>query len=157
MGQEVVKKNRGTYFVNEATFFKPKMQMRVAPTSNVNLDEKKFNVDSGASVHMMSKMDMSPEELETVNVSRRPTTVITADGSINATEEATVYVKDLDMFVTVQLLKDTPAVLSLGKLCEENGFHTSGTKVKTPILSKITKCTLQMRQLRAHRRPWFIK
>ena len=75
--------------MNEATFFKPKMQMRVAPTSNVNLDEKKFNVDSGASVHMMSKMDMSPEELETVNVSRRPTTVITADGSMNATEEAT--------------------------------------------------------------------
>ena len=133
MGQEVVKKNRGTYFVNEATFFKPKMQMRVAPTSNVNLDEKKFHVDSGASVHMMSKMDMSPEELgnsqrvstshdgdhggwvdqreelETVNVSRRPTTVITADGSINATEEAMVYVKDWDMFVTVQLLKDTPA------------------------------------------------
>ena len=87
MGEEVVQKNRGTYFVNEATFFKPKMQMRVAPTSNVNLDEKKFNVDSGASVHMMSKMDMSPEELETVKVSRRPTTVITADGSMNATEE----------------------------------------------------------------------
>ena len=128
--------------MNEATFFKPKMQMSVAPTSNVNLDEKKFNVDSGASVHMMSKMDMSPEELETVNVSRRPTTVITADGSINATEEATVYVKDLDMFVTVQLLKDTPAVLSLGKFCEENGIHTSRTKVKNPNLIKNNKMYL---------------
>ena len=53
-------------------------------TSTVNPDEKSLLlVDSGASVHMMSKMDMSPEELETVNVSRRPTTVITADGSIN--------------------------------------------------------------------------
>ena len=143
--------------MNEATFFKPKMQMRVAPTSNVNLDEKKFNVDSGASVHLMSKMGLSPEELETVKVSRRPTTVITANGSINATEEVTVFLKDLDMFVTVQLLEDTPAVLSLGKLCEENSFHMSGKKVKTPILSKITKSTLQMRQLRAHRRPWFIK
>ena len=126
-------------------------------TATVNPDEKKFIVDSGTSVHMMSKMDMSPEELETVKVSRRPTTVVTADGSINATEETTVYVKDLDMFVTVQLLQDTPAVLSLGKHCEENGAHTSGTKVKTQILSKITKCTLQMRQLRAHRCPWFIE
>ena len=134
------------------------MQMRVAPSSNVNLDEKKFNVDSGASVHMMSKMDMSPEELETVKVSRRPTTVITANGSMNATEEAMVYVKDLDMFVTVQLLKDTPAVLSLDKLCEENSFYMSGKKEsESPILSKITKCSLQMRQLRAHRRPCFIK
>ena len=86
-----------------------------------------------------------------------PRRVITADGSMNATEEATVYVKDLDMFVTVQLLEDTPAVLSLGKLCEENSFCMSGKKVKTPILSKITTCTLQVRQLRAHRRPWFIK
>ena len=82
------------------------MQMRVAPTSNVNLDEKKFNVDSGASVHMMSKMDMSPEELETVKASRRPTTVITANGSMYATEEVIVFLKEMDMFVSVQLLED---------------------------------------------------
>ena len=37
-------------------------------------------------------------------------TVITSDGSIDTTEEATVYVKDLDMFVTVQHIEDTPAV-----------------------------------------------
>ena len=43
--------------------------------------------------------------------------MITANGSINATEEA-----------TVQLLKDTPAVLSLDKLCEENSFYMSGKK-----------------------------
>ena len=29
---------------------------------------------------------------------------------------------DLDLFVTVQLLEDTPAVLSLGKFCEEHGY-----------------------------------
>ena len=68
---------------NEPTFNKSKMQWRVASTSNVNLHERKFNVDSGASVHLMSKMGLSPEEFETVNVSRRPTTVITAKGSVN--------------------------------------------------------------------------
>ena len=36
-------------------------------------------------------------------------------------EEATVYVKELDFFVTIKLLEDTPAVLSLGKLCEDHG------------------------------------
>ena len=105
----------------------------------------------------MSKMDLSPEELETVTVSRRPTTVITANGSVDTTEEVTFFLKEMDMFVPVQLLEDTPVVLSLGKLFEENGIHTSGTKVKTPILSKITTCTLQMRQFRAHRCPWFLK
>ena len=69
-------------------------------------------VDSGASLQL-TKMDFSPEELTTANVSGLPTTVIIANGSI---KEAMAYVKDLDLFVTVQLLEDTPAVLHLGKL-----------------------------------------
>ena len=32
-------------------------------------------VDSGASTHLMSKVDFSSEELETVKVSRHPTTL----------------------------------------------------------------------------------
>ena len=36
-----------------------------------------------------------------------------------------VQMKDLDMFVTVQLIEDIPAVLFLGKPREENGY--SGT------------------------------
>ena len=71
-------------------------------------------------MHMMSKTDLSPEELETVNVPRLPSTVITANGSIDTNEEATVYVKDLEILVTVQLFKDTPAVQSLGKPWVEN-------------------------------------
>ena len=38
-------------------------------------------------------------------------------------EEAQVRVHDLDLFVTVQILDDTPAVLSLGKLCEEHVYR----------------------------------
>ena len=56
---------------------------------------------SGASVHMTSKMELSPEELETVNMSRLPTTVITANGSIDTTEQ-TLRAKDLDIVVAVQ-------------------------------------------------------
>ena len=37
-------------------------------------------------------------------------------------EEAQVFVYDLNQFVTVQLLEVTPAVLSLGKLCKDNGY-----------------------------------
>ena len=72
-------------------------------------------------MHMMSEADLSPEELKTIKVSRIHTTLIAAKGPIDTTEEATVYVKDLDMFVNVQVLEDTPAVLLLGKPCEENG------------------------------------
>ena len=36
-------------------------------------------------------------------------------------EEAQVFLHDLGVFITVQLFAETPAVLSLGKLCEEHG------------------------------------
>ena len=82
-------------------------------------------------MHMMSKTDLSPEELEAVNVSRLPTTVITANGSIDTTEDAVVYVQDSDMFVAVQLLEDTPAVLSLGNSANQIGHPTTGKKKDT--------------------------
>ena len=30
--------------------------------------------------------------------------------------------KELDIFLTMKVLENTPAVLSLGKLCDENGY-----------------------------------
>ena len=58
-------------------------------------------------------------ELETVTTSRSPTTVVTANGEVQTHEEATVYVKELDIFLTMKVLEDRPAVLSLGELCDE--------------------------------------
>ena len=73
-------------------------------------------------MHMVSKKDIKKNELETVRISKNPTTVVAANGEVLTKEEATVYVRELDLFVTVRLLEETPAVLSLGKLCEELGF-----------------------------------
>ena len=33
-----------------------------------------------------------------------------------------MYVKELDIFFTMKVLENTPTVLSLGKLCDENGY-----------------------------------
>ena len=33
-----------------------------------------------------------------------------------------MYVRELDFFLTVKVLENTPAVLSLGKLCDENRY-----------------------------------
>ena len=79
-------------------------------------------VDSGASMHMISREDLSSAELETVKISRCPTLVTTANGEVQTHEEATVYVRELDMFLTVKILDGTLAVLSLGKLCEDHRY-----------------------------------
>ena len=51
-------------------------------------------------MHMVSKKDFDSGELETMRISRNPTTVMTANGEVQTREEATVYVKELDLFVT---------------------------------------------------------
>ena len=48
--------------------------------------------------------------------------VKTANVEVQTHEEATVYVQELDIFLTMKVLENTPAVLSLGKLCDENGY-----------------------------------
>ena len=70
---------------------------------------------------MISKKDLNSAELKTVTTSRSPMTVITANGEVQTNEEATVYVKELGIFLTSKILEETPAVFSLGKLCDEHG------------------------------------
>ena len=80
-------------------------------------EEREFVVDSGASMHMISKKDLNSAEIDTFTKSCSPTIVITANGEVQTHEEATVYVKELEKFLTMKVLENTPAVLSLGKLC----------------------------------------
>ena len=53
-------------------------------------------------MHMISKTDLCSDELDTLT--------------------PLWCLEDLNLFVTVQLLEETPAVLSLGKLCEDHGL-----------------------------------
>ena len=70
-------------------------------------EEREFTVDSGASLHRMSKSDLIHEETGWTSK---------ANGTATTTEQAAVYFKDLDVLITVQLLEDSPAVLSRGKI-----------------------------------------
>ena len=74
-------------------------------------------------MHMISKTVLSDAEMDTLTKSCSLTIVITANGEVQTHEEETVYVKELDIFLTMKVLEDTPAVLSLGKLCDENGHY----------------------------------
>ena len=47
-----------------------------------------------------------------------------------------VYVKELDIFLSVKVLENTPAVLSLGKLCVKNGYSNEWINGQKPHLIK---------------------
>ena len=85
---------------------------------------------------MISKKDLHSSEMDTLTKSCSPTTVITAYGEVQTHEEATVYVKELDIFLTMIVLEDTPAVLSLVKLCDENGYSHDWFNGQNRISSK---------------------
>ena len=99
-------------------------------------EEREFVVDTGASMHMISIKDLSDAEMDTLTKSCSPTIVTSANGEVQTHEEATVYVKELDLFLTMKVPENTPAVLSLEKLCDENGYSYEWINGQKPYLIK---------------------
>ena len=87
-------------------------------------------------MHMTSKKDLSNAEMDTLTKSCSPAIVTTANGEVQTHEEAIVYVKELNIFLTMKVLENTPAVLSLGKLCDENGYSYEWMNGRKPHLIK---------------------
>ena len=117
---------------------------------------REFVVDSGASIEMVSKRDLNSAELETMRTSRNPTTVMTANGKVQTREEATVYVKELDLFVTVMLLEETHRSYFAREALRESWVYlplvwrsktTSNQKGQENLLHDLKLCTI--------RSPWF--
>ena len=87
-------------------------------------------------MHMISKKDLINAEMDTLTKSCSPTIVMTANGEVQTHEETIVYVKELDIFFAMKVLENTPAFLSLGKLCDENGCSYEWIKSQKPHLIK---------------------
>ena len=129
---------------------RPQEEMVLLVTSIKEPEEREFVVDSGASMHLVSKKDLNSAELETIRISRNPTTVMTANGEVQTREEATVYVKELDKFVTVMFLEQTPGVLSLAKICEDHGYTYHWTSGQKPQLTKKARSLIAIYQTMCH-------
>ena len=119
-----------------AAFFSPSENRCLPAPSTLKPEEREIVVNSGASMHMISKKDLSDAEMDTLTKSCSPTTVFTADGEVQTNEEATVYVRELDIFLNMKVFENTPAVLSLGKVCDENGYSYEWINGRKPHLIK---------------------
>ena len=67
---------------DKATFFSPTEVWCLPAPSVIKPKERGFVVDSGASMHMLSRKELNPAELETVRVSKSPTMVVIANGEV---------------------------------------------------------------------------
>ena len=61
-------------------------------------------------MQMRSKNDLTPEEKETFRKPKESFKIMTANGTAYTNEEATVYVNNLDLFIEIELLKDSTVV-----------------------------------------------
>ena len=74
---------------DKAAFYIPaEAKVMSTPITSKRPEEREFVVDSGASVHMMSKKELSSGEMGTVKRSRNPTVVLTANGEVHTHEKA---------------------------------------------------------------------
>ena len=78
---------------DQVTFYPPTEEWVLSAASTKEPEERKFVVDSGAGMHMVSKRDLNSAEFETMRTTRSPTTVMTANGEVQTREEATENVK----------------------------------------------------------------
>ena len=85
--QKIKEKNKAAFFSPSETWCLP------APSATIP-EDREFVVDSGTSMHMISKKDLNSAEMETLMKSCSPTIVITANGEVQTHEEATVNVKE---------------------------------------------------------------
>ena len=69
-------------------------------------------------MHMISRKDLNSAELETVRVSQSATTMVSANGEVQTNGEATVCVKQLDLFVTVMILEEHQQFFHAEKFAE---------------------------------------
>ena len=72
--------------------------------------------------------------MDTVKRSRTATVLSTANGEVQTHVEAQALAHDPNLFVTVQILEETPAVLPPGKLCEDRSTTESSI---SPMISAI--------------------
>ena len=131
---------------NRATFFSPS-ENRCLLASTLKPEEREFVVDSGASMHMISKKDLNDAEMDTLTRSCSPTIVITANGEVQTHEEATLYVKELDIFLTMNVLESFAMktdILMNGSMVKNHislktGFGYNATR-RTSFLSWFQAC-----------------
>ena len=103
-------------------------------------------------MHMVGKSDFTHEEKETIWKLLGFCTIITANGKNTTTEEASVQVRDLDLFSTLQVLETYQLYSRLDNYGKNMGISTNGRETITHINQRWNSYSLQVGNLCTNRR-----
>ena len=142
---------------HKTTFFSLSENWCLPAPSTIKPEERDFVVDSGASMHMISKKDLNYAEMNTLTKSCSPTTVIKANGEEHTHEEATGYVKELNIFLTMKSpRKHASSIVARKALRWKRIFLRMDQWSKTTSHFKRDSDTMQHGELRSDRGSWLV-
>ena len=87
-------------------------------------NNRRFLVDSGASVHIINKNELSADELTKITTCPA-LTLQTANGKIYIDEQISLHIPEFGISVRAYALKGTTNILSVGKLIHDHDMRTS--------------------------------
>ena len=99
-------------------------------------NDRKYIIDRRASLHMTGRTPLTLEDKKTARTTDTTCIIMTTSGLVEAKEERTVYINNLDIFLGGKMVEDSPAVLSLGMLCEEMCYPYACKAREQPLLTK---------------------
>ena len=82
----------GSSSENRQKFFESSYEGNGSSPPMTTSKDREFIEDLGASLQLMSKSDLTPEEHATIRKSKGPSVVVSANGTTHTTEAATLYV-----------------------------------------------------------------
>ena len=105
---------------------------KVGTPGCINNRAREFVVDSGASMHMVSKRDLNSAKLETMRTSRSPTTVMPANGEVQNPRRSDGICQATGRIRHGYASWRNSCISSLWKLCEDHGHTNHWTSGQKP-------------------------
>ena len=94
---------------------------------------RKYMLDSGSTFHLICWNFLRDAEKLTVRKCAHCYLNI-ANGPITVDHEADIWIEELGLHITAFILKDSPPLLSMGKLCRMHGFVYVWNGMSDPVL-----------------------
>ena len=151
--KELFKTNEHCKDVHKTNFFRTSITTKAKYTATglaIHSKERMYIVDSGAPLHMMEVSSLNHRERRLFD-SQANFWIFRPPLALCSQTQANVYIKELGACLWVHLVKGSPSVLSLGRLCNELGYCCSWPTEETPRVSKgkkVIECNIE--KLRLH-------
>ena len=136
-----------------------------APRHHTDEENIEFIADTGTSFFILPEEELSPATRKRIHTLSSSIAMSTVNGPLDVDQGVSIRIPNLDRRIDFVVVKDSPPLLSIGRLCMIEGFGFSGhrgrlhgfrvlTDVLFPLLSRILfRIAVPAREVKRHSHP----